>query len=91
MWVVIRTPGAGARRFVLGSDSAWYGATGDYATLTASPGGGFALVEKQGTSWQFDGDGNLVFISEPNGNRITLTYSGSALTACQACDSRLRR
>ena len=79
--VIIRTPGAGGRRFTLGADSVWHGETGDYAALTSIAGGAFVLVEKQGISWQFDGNGKLAFMAETNGNRITLTYSGSALTA----------
>jgi uncharacterized repeat protein (TIGR01451 family) len=78
--VVIRTPGGGARRFALGSDGVWRGGTGDYATLTATAGGGFALLEKEGMAWQFDASGLLLSIEEPNHNRITLSYSDGQLT-----------
>ena len=77
--VVIRTPGGGARRFALGADSVWHGETADYATLVAT-GGGFALLEKEGISWQFDAGGQLLSIEEPNHNRVTLSYSGGQLT-----------
>jgi YD repeat-containing protein len=33
-----------------------------------------------GLQWQFDASGQLTTISEPNGNRITLSYSGANLT-----------
>lgn len=78
--VIIRTPGGGARRFTLGSDSAWNGETADYATLTASAGGGFTLLEKEGMSWHFDASGQLLSLQEPNGNSVTLSYNGGQLT-----------
>ena len=77
--VIIRTPGGGARRFTLGADSVWHGEIADYATLAAT-GGGFALLEKEGISWQFDASGQLLSIEEPNHNRVTLSYSGGQLT-----------
>ena len=78
--VIIRTPGGGARRFTLGSDSAWHGGTSDYATLTASASGGFTLLEKEGMSWHFDATGQLLSFEEPNHNRVTLSYNGGQLT-----------
>ncbi|MCX6879910.1 MAG: hypothetical protein NTW21_39815 [Verrucomicrobia bacterium] len=77
--VHIRTPGGGARRFTLVSN-VWYGEVGDYATLAASAGGGFALTEQEGLVWRFDGSGQLVTIAEPNGNQITLSHTGGLLT-----------
>lgn len=78
--VVIRTPGGGARRFALGADGLWHGSIGDYATLAATPDGGFTLLEKDGTSWQFASVGQLASIQDPNHNRISFAYTGGYLT-----------
>lgn len=78
--IVIRTPGGGGRRFTLGAGNVWQAGTGDYATLTATAGGGFALLEKEGVLWQFAADSRLLSVEEPNHNHITLTYSGGRLT-----------
>jgi RHS repeat-associated protein/uncharacterized repeat protein (TIGR01451 family) len=78
--IAIRTPGGGSRRFTLASDGVWYGGAGEYAALSPFWDGSAVLREKDGVAWQFDASGQLSSIVEPNGNQITVTYSGGQLT-----------
>jgi YD repeat-containing protein len=78
--VLIRSPGGGGRRFTLGTDGAWKADVGDYGTLSPLLGGGFLVREKTGQAWEFNAQGKLVTLADPNGNTITLTYTGNQLT-----------
>ncbi|NTV63569.1 MAG: hypothetical protein HGA65_08545, partial [Oscillochloris sp.] len=77
--VMITGPTGATRRFVKNHAGAWQGEAGDPGALS-QPGGGYRLTEVSGLQWQFDASGQLTTISEPNGNRITLGYSGENLT-----------
>jgi len=79
--LLLATPGGGARRFTLDMDGTWRGEPGDFATLRAVGGNNFALTERDGTVWQFDGSGRLSFIEDPNYNRVSLGYSGGQLVS----------
>ncbi len=56
------------------------GEPGDYATLTEQY-GAFQLEEADGTITAFLPDGQLDYIQDLNGNRITAVYSGALLTS----------
>ncbi|WP_240695693.1 RHS repeat-associated core domain-containing protein, partial [Candidatus Chloroploca sp. Khr17] len=51
---------------------------GDQATLRTAD-GGYRLTEASGLI-QFYRDGKLQYLEEPNGNRITITYTGEQMT-----------
>jgi RHS repeat-associated protein/uncharacterized repeat protein (TIGR01451 family) len=53
---------------------------GDHSTLTALGGGGFTLQEKSGVLYTYQSDGKLSSLEDPNGNRITLTYTSGLFT-----------
>src|SRR5262249_8756132 len=57
----------------------WVGTPGDSSGLTES-GGNYLLRTKDGRVLSFDASGLLQYMEEPNGNRLTLTYSGGQLT-----------
>ena len=78
--VVVRAPGGGGRRFMLGADAAWKASAGDYGMLLAQAGGAFTLAEKDGLLLSFDANGRLQSVAEPNGNQLALTYTGDQLT-----------
>jgi YD repeat-containing protein len=86
----IRTPGGGTRRFTFEAGGFWKGIAGDDAILEQGPGYDaknniiYQLLEKDGSILTFmdvSGYGLLLrSIEDPNGNRITCTYSGGRLT-----------
>ena len=51
-----------------------------FDTLTAKSGGGYMLLKKDQTAYNFDSSNRLASIVDKNGNTITLTYTGSNLT-----------
>ncbi len=78
---VINVPGGGSRMFTLDPAGKWQPMPGDYATLTALPGGGYELGEKGGLAWFFDVQGRLASLADPNGNQVNLAYdAGGRLT-----------
>lgn len=77
--ITIVGPDGSSRLFRKTGNGAWQGAAGDPGVLRPA-GGGYQLSEVSGLQWQFDGEGRLSTISEPNGNQITLSYSNANLT-----------
>lgn len=61
------------------SGSTFFSDIGDHGTLTKS-GGSFTLAESRGLKRVFAADGKLTYAEDPNGNRITTTFSGNLLT-----------
>ncbi|MFQ5965289.1 MAG: RHS repeat-associated core domain-containing protein, partial [Candidatus Scalinduaceae bacterium] len=59
----------------------YFSMEGDHATLTNVGGGAFSLQEPSGLIRVFRSDGNLDYIEDTNGNRITASYSGNLLTS----------
>ncbi|MCB0029632.1 MAG: hypothetical protein KDE28_17080, partial [Anaerolineales bacterium] len=59
----------------------FYSQAGDYGQLTKMPDGSFQLREKDGILRHYLADGKFDYIEEPNGNRITASYTGELLTA----------
>ncbi|MFO7538973.1 MAG: RHS repeat-associated core domain-containing protein [Chloroflexota bacterium] len=78
--IIIRGPGGATRSFGRNQNGAWQAAAGDYGALQILGNGSYQLREKDGQVWQFAANGTLTYIEEPNGNRITLTYSSGNLT-----------
>jgi len=58
----------------------YFSPVGDYATLTAVGGGAFTLREKDGLLFAFRPDGNLDYVEDTNGNRVTAGYTAGRLT-----------
>ncbi len=77
--VTLLGPGGSRRTFT--TDGVTYTPqNGDHATLTAMAGGVFTLREADGQVSTFRADGKLDFVEDSNGNRITASYAGNALT-----------
>jgi RHS repeat-associated protein/uncharacterized repeat protein (TIGR01451 family) len=77
--LVIKGPGGTARRFTRIPGGSWQASPGDFGRLQEIS-GGYQLREKDGPVWQFDANGRLTSIQEPNGKRISLTYTSDKLT-----------
>lgn len=77
--VLVSGPGGSARSFTKQPDDSWQGSPGDYGLLEDLGGDTYQITEKSGLVWFFDATGKLAYVEEPNGNRITLSYSGDLL------------
>jgi RHS repeat-associated protein len=78
--ILVKGPGT-SRQFYQNKDGTYQPQTGDYSLLTTLPDGSYSLREKDGLLYHFSTTGRLDYIAEPNGNRLTLGYTGSWLTA----------
>jgi RHS repeat-associated protein len=72
----------GQRRFEPDSRRAgtYFSQPGDHAMLTALGGGVFLLREPDGLVTRFRSDGRVDYVEDPNGNRVTATWTGTQLT-----------
>ena len=79
----VTVSGPGSSRKLYQPDSRrpgnYFSQLGDNDTLTALGGGAFALRNPFGLVRLFRPDGNLDYVEDPNGNRITAGYSGAQL------------
>jgi RHS repeat-associated protein len=82
---VVAGMNGGQRRFEPDSRraGAYFSEAGDHATLTALGGSIFVLREPNGLVTHFRNDGRVDFVEDPNGNRITATWTGAELTRLQ--------
>lgn len=78
--ITIKGPGGTSRTFTKDVWGNWKTPAGDFSKLEQNV-GVYRIREVDGLVWQFDASGNLVFIEEPNGNRITLGYTSGRLTS----------
>src|SRR5262249_41634895 len=81
--VVITEPGGGQRIFQPDSrpGGAFFAQPGDHGILAALTGGGYTLTELNGQVTAYNADGNLAYVQDANGNRITAGYTGGLLTS----------
>ncbi|MBM4460396.1 MAG: DUF11 domain-containing protein [Chloroflexi bacterium] len=77
---IVTGPGGTARPFGRHLDGSWQAAPGDLGVLEEMMDLTYRLREGDGSAWWFDSLGRLMYLEEPNGNRITLHYSGNRLT-----------
>jgi RHS repeat-associated protein len=77
---VLIDQGGGNRHFTSDGNGKYSSDPGDSGTLT-QVGGNYQLREVDGTLLVFLPSGQLSYIQDTNGNRITAEYSGSQLTA----------
>ncbi len=78
--VTITGPGGSRRSFQPDSRNANYFAqAGDHGMLQSLGGGRFSLQEANGLLSAFRADGNLDYVQDLNGNRITAGYGGASL------------
>ena len=79
--VTVTGPGGAQRVFQPDSRTVgvYFGQAGDYGVLAAA-GGIFTLTEPNGLQRVFNSDGTINYVQDPNGNRITATYSSGLLT-----------
>ena len=74
--ILLHWPGSFTRLFASNGDGTYVALPGDYGTL-ARDGDVFELTERDGIAYRFRADGQLVYVEDPNGNRITAVYDGS--------------
>ena len=77
--VIVMAAGGGGHYFT-NAGGGWQASPGDYTTLESQADGGFVVRGKDGAAQRFNATGQLVSVEEPNGNRITLTYTTGRLT-----------
>ena len=77
--VDIETPGTN-RFFYPQPGGGYTGSPGDHATLTEQY-GAFELQESNGSITSFLSNGQLAYMQDSNGNRITAVYTGDLLTS----------
>ena len=77
--VLVSVPGGFTRPFTKQPDDSWKGSPGDFGMLEELGGDTYQITEKGGVVSFFGPSGHLAFAEEPNGNRITLNYSGDDL------------
>ena len=73
--VLVHWPGGFTRLFRSDGDGTYTALPGDYGTLTRD-GDIFELTEKDGTLYRFRADGQLDYVEDLNGNRVTAVYDG---------------
>jgi RHS repeat-associated protein len=73
------TAGGALRYFARQSNGSFLGTLGDHGALTAVTGGGYQLLESDGSLTAFNANGTLAYVQDSNGNRITASYSGGLL------------
>ena len=78
--VFVQGPSGLDRSFTKNLDGSFSALPGDYGRLEVS-GGVYRLREADQTTWQFRADKTLDFVSDTNGNTITLGYNGGLLTS----------
>jgi len=74
--ILLHWPGSFTRLFPSNGDGTYTALPGDCGILTYD-GDTFALTENDGSVYRFRTDGQLDYVEEPNGNRITAVYNGS--------------
>jgi RHS repeat-associated protein len=77
--VTVNGPGGSRRLFQPDSRGGWFSQAGDHGTLTDLGGGRYALREPRGLLRIFGNDGRIEYVEDPNGNRITATWSDAQL------------
>ena len=75
--VIIRGPGGTVRYFSVGTGGTFEPLPGDFGTLTKT-GNAYTLTEQSGTVTRFLENGQLDYVEDTNGNRITAGYDGSS-------------
>ena len=73
------------RQFTPLGDGTYQADPGDFGTLSLS-GGAYQFREKDGTVTAFLPDGQLNYVEDPNGNRITAGYTAGLLTSLTHSD-----
>ena len=58
-------------------DGRYLASPGDYATLARDADGSFTLTEKGGFQYAFTSAGQLTYVQDSNGNRVTAAYSSA--------------
>jgi YD repeat-containing protein len=78
--VTITGPGGSQRMFQPDRRGGYFSEPGDNATMAVATGGAHTLTEQSGLLYYYNSNGCLLYLQDPNHNRITLAYSGSVLT-----------
>jgi RHS repeat-associated protein len=78
----------GRRAHYWKTGSTWTAAPHLKATLVAGGSGGYVLTRHDQSVWTFDVTGKLIAIADPNGNTVTLSYTGTNLSSVTAAGGR---
>ncbi|WP_178380012.1 DNRLRE domain-containing protein [Cryptosporangium aurantiacum] len=79
--VVVTYPDGQQVRFGRNADGSFTPPPGQFATFATRDGGGWRLMDKQSTSYEFDSAGRLVKVSDHRGRTQTLAYGGDGKLA----------
>jgi YD repeat-containing protein len=80
--ITLKGPGGSARTFQPDRrNGSYFVQAGDQGTLSSLGGGTFSLRETDGLLYVFRADGQLDFLKDLNGNRITAGYTGGRLVS----------
>ncbi|MFH1110426.1 MAG: choice-of-anchor C family protein [Planctomycetota bacterium] len=78
--VLVSLPGGYVRTFTREGSGPWQASPGDYGVLDDMGLDTYRITENDGLVWRFGPGGRLRYLSEPNGNHLTLEWSGDLLT-----------
>ncbi len=87
---VLVTEAGQDRFFTKNADGSYQGGVGDSGQLMES-GGVYALRETDGTTLNFNAQGNLASIENPSGDTVTAGYTGGLLTSLSSSDGEVIR
>jgi len=79
--VTVFGPGASIQTFLSSTLGGYYDDAGDYGQLTSIGANVFNLREANGNLEAFRSDGKLDYVQDPNGNRVSCSYTGKLLTS----------
>ena len=87
--VVVADTGGAIRRFQPDSRNGnYFDQPGDHGVLIANSDGTFSLRETDGTLTHFLASGQVDYVQDTNGNRITAGYTGGLLTSLTHSDGQ---
>ena len=87
--IVVADTNGEMRRFQPDSRSSnYFDQPGEHGVLIANSDGTFSLRETDGTLMHFLAGGQLDYVQDTNGNRITAGYSGGLLTSLTHSDGQ---
>jgi RHS repeat-associated protein len=76
---VLLRDGSGGQKLYTPSGAGYLSPSGDYSTLGKNAAGHFLLTRKDGTRYEFGGDGKIASITDRNGNALSFAYAGELL------------
>ena len=86
--LVVTMPDGTQARFALNSDGSYSPQQGMFATLASVTGGGWQLMDKSSTVYDFNAAGQLTAVTDNRGRTEALTYASGQLATITAASGR---